>query len=264
MPKFAANLSMLFTEYDFIERFGAAASVGFKGVEFLSPYDFPADQVAEKLSRYKLNQVLFNLPAGDWIAGERGIACHPNRVGEFQDGVALAIAYAKVLGNKQINCLAGILPKEVNLERAEETLIENLRFAASKLKEASLLLIIEPINTYDIPGFFLSRSTQAISILDRVNSDNLKLQYDIYHMQRMEGELANTIERLMARIAHIQIAGSPNRTEPDRGEIDYAFLFELIDKAGYKGWIGAEYRPVTTTLEGLGWLARVDSNGERK
>lgn len=264
MPKFAANLSMLFTEFDFIERFGAAASVGFKGVEYLSPYDFPADQVAEQLSRYDLNQVLFNLPAGDWMAGERGIGCHPNRVGEFQDGVALAIAYAKVLGNKQINCLAGILPKGVSPETAEETFIENLRFAASKLKEAGFLLITEPINTYDIPEFFLNRSTQAISILDRVGSDNLKLQYDIYHMQRMEGELAKTIERLMPRIAHIQIAGNPNRTEPDQGEINYGFLFELIDRAGYQGWIGAEYRPVTTTREGLGWLPVFDPNGGRR
>ena len=235
MPKFAANLSMLFTEVPFIERFAAAAAAGFRGVEYVGPYDFPAEQIAELLRRHGLAQVLFNLPAGNWAAGERGIGCHPDRVGEFQDGVGKAIAYARLLGNSQINCLAGIAPKNVASEKAEETLIANLRYAAAELKKAGILLIAEPINTYDIPGFFLNRSAQAIAIFDRVGSDNLKLQYDIYHMQRMEGELAKTIERLMPRIAHIQIAGNPNRTEPDRGEINYAFLFELIERLGYGG-----------------------------
>ena len=188
--------------------------------------------------------------------GERGIGCHPDRVGEFQDGVGKAIAYARILGNSQVNCLAGIAPKNVAPEKAEETFIANLRYAAAELKKAGILLIAEPINTYDIPGFFLNRSAQAIAIIDRVGSDNLKLQYDIYHMQRMEGELAKTIERLMPRIAHIQIAGNPNRTEPDRGEINYAFLFELIERLGYGGWIGAEYKPAATTEAGLGWLKK--------
>mgnify|MGYP003342250727 CR=1 FL=1 len=256
MPKFAANLSMLFTEVPFIERFAAAAAAGFRGVEYVGPYDFPAEQIAELLRRHGLAQVLFNLPAGNWAAGERGIGCHPDRVGEFQDGVGKAIAYARLLGNSQINCLAGIAPKNVASEKAEETLIANLRYAAAELKKAGILLIAEPINTYDIPGFFLNRSAQAIAIFDRVGSDNLKLQYDIYHMQRMEGELAKTIERLMPRIAHIQIAGNPNRTEPDRGEINYAFLFELIERLGYGGWIGAEYKPAATTEAGLGWLKK--------
>ena len=254
MPKFSANLSMLFTELGFLDRFEAAAKAGFKGVEYVGPYDFPAAQIAELLGKHGLSQVLFNLPAGNWAAGERGIGCHPDRVGEFQDGVGTAIDYAKALGNTQINCLAGIQPRDVLAEKAEETFISNLRFAAGKLKEASILLIAEPINTYDMPGFFLNRSAQAISIFDRVGSDNLKLQYDIYHMQRMEGELAKTIERLMPRIAHMQIAGNPDRTEPDQGEINYAYLFDLIDKLGYQGWIGAEYKPVKTTVEGLGWL----------
>ncbi len=254
MPKFAANLSMLFTELPFLDRFGAAAKAGFKGVEYIGPYDFPAAQIAELLHKNKLTQVLFNLPAGNWAAGERGIGCHPNRVGEFQEGVGKAIEYAKALGNTQINCLAGILPKDVTPEKAEQAFIANLRFAAAMLKEAGILLIAEPINTYDIPGFFLNRSAQAISIFDKVASDNLKLQYDIYHMQRMEGELAKTIERLMPRIAHIQIAGNPNRTEPDHGEINYPYLFSLIDRLGYQGWIGAEYKPAKTTVEGLGWL----------
>ena len=256
MPKFAANLSMLFTELPFLDRFAAAGRAGFKGVEYIGPYDFPPEQIAELLHKNGLTQVLFNLPAGNWGAGERGIGCHPDRVTEFQEGVAKAIAYAKVLGNTQINCLAGILPKGVAPEKAEEAFVSNLRFAAAELKKAGLLLIAEPINTCDIPGFFLNRSAQALAIFDEVGSDNLKLQYDIYHMQRMEGELAKTIERLFSKIAHIQIAGNPNRTEPDEGEINYAYLFTLLDRLGYIGWIGAEYKPRKTTVEGLGWLKR--------
>jgi hydroxypyruvate isomerase len=257
MPKIAANLSMLFTEVGFLDRFEAAAKAGFMGVEYIGPYEHPAEQIADLLHANGLTQVLFNLPAGNWAVGERGIGCHPDRVGEFQEGVGKAIAYAKVLGNTQINCLAGIQPKGISSEKAEETLIANLKFAAAKLKEADILLIAEPINTYDVPGFFLNRSAQAIAIFDKVSSDNLKLQYDIYHMQRMEGELAKTMERLMPRIAHIQIAGNPNRTEPDQGEINYPYLFALIDRLGYTGWIGAEYKPAKTTVEGLGWLARM-------
>ena len=256
MPKFAANLAMLFTEVAFLERFGAAARAGFKGVEYVGPYDYPAAQIAELLHQHGLSQVLFNLPLGNWAAGERGIGCHPGRAGEFQDGVGKAIAYAKVLGNGQINCLAGILPEGVAPESAEETLIANLRFAAGELRKAGLLLIAEPINRFDIPGFFLCGSSQAMAIFDKVQSDNLKLQYDIYHMQRMEGDLAPTIERLMPRIAHFQMAGAPHRSEPDQGEINYPYLLALIDRLGYTGWIGAEYRPVGKTADGLGWLTR--------
>ena len=257
MPKFAANLSMLFNEVGFLDRFAAAAKAGFKGIEYLFPYDFPAGQIAGLLAGNGLTQVLFNLPAGDWAKGERGIACHPDRVGEFEDGVGKAIDYAKVLGNRQINCLSGIAPQGISAAKAEATLISNLQFAARKLKEAGLLLIAEPINTYDIPGFFLNRSSQAIALFGKVGSDNLKLQYDIYHMQRMEGELAKTIERLLPRIAHIQIAGNPGRHEPDVGEINYPYLFALIDRLGYDGWIGCEYKPAKTTAEGLGWLSRI-------
>ncbi len=256
MPKFAANISMLFNELPFLERFAAAARGGFKGVEYVGPYDHPPEQIADLLHKHGLTQVLFNLPAGNWAAGERGIGCHPGRGKEFQDSVAKAIAYAKILGNTQVNCLAGILPEGVARETAEETFVTNLRFAAAELAKAGILLIAEPINYYDIPGFFLNRSAQAIALFDRVGSDNLKLQYDIYHMQRMEGELAKTIERLMPRIAHFQIAGNPDRTEPDRGEINYPYLFALLDRLDYKGWIGAEYRPVKTTAEGLGWLSQ--------
>jgi hydroxypyruvate isomerase len=260
--KFSANLSMLFTELPFLERFRAAAEAGFKGVEYVGPYEYPAEQIAGLLREHGLTQVLFNLPAGDWAAGERGIACHPKRIGEFQRGVETAISYAKLLGNKQVNCLAGIKPLDVASEAAHATFIANLKFAAEKLKQSGILLIAEPINHYDMPGFFLNTSAQAIAIFDEVASDNLKLQYDIYHMQRMEGELANTIERLMPRIAHVQIAGNPGRTEPDRGEINYPFLFELIDRLGYDGWIGAEYLPVGETIDGLGWLHRMQKTSQ--
>ena len=254
MPRFAANLTMLFNEYPFLERFGAAARGGFRGVEYVGAYDYPPEQIAELLHVNGLTQVLFNMPAGNWAAGERGIGCLPDRVGEFQDSVETTIRYARVLGNTQVNCLAGVKPEAVSAERAEETFVGNLRFAAAKLADAGITLIAEPINSYDMPGFFLNRSAQAIAIFDKVGSDNLKLQYDIYHMQRMEGELAATIERLMPRINHFQIAGNPKRTEPDQGEINYPFLFDLIDGLGYEGWIGAEYKPVTTTEAGLGWL----------
>ncbi|SDN62730.1 hydroxypyruvate isomerase [Halomonas shengliensis] len=254
MPKFAANLSMLFTEVDFLDRFAAAARAGFKGVEYLFPYDHPAEEIRRRLEDNGLEQVLFNLPAGDWAAGERGIACHPDRVEEFREGVERAIAYARVLGNTQVNCLAGIQPEGVGDDQARQTLVENLRFAADRLAAEGILLIAEPINTRDIPGFFLNRTEQALAIFDEVGSDNLKLQYDIYHMQIMEGDLAPTIEKYFDRIAHVQIADNPGRHEPGTGEIHYPFLFAHLDRLGYQGWVGAEYKPAGRTEEGLGWL----------
>jgi len=254
MAKFAANLSMLFTEVDFLDRFEAAAKAGFKGVEYLFPYAFEAAEIRKRLDDNGLTQVLFNLPAGDWGAGERGIACHPDRVEEFRSGVDRAIAYAKVLGNTQVNCLAGIKPEGVSDDQARQTLVENLRFAAEKLAAEGILLIAEPINTRDIPGFFLNRTAQALALFDEVGSTNLKLQYDIYHMQIMEGDLAATIEKHLDRIAHVQIADNPGRHEPGTGEIHYPFLFAHLDRLGYDGWIGAEYKPKAGTQEGLGWL----------
>ncbi|MBB3190454.1 hydroxypyruvate isomerase [Halomonas cerina] len=254
MPKFAANLSMLFTEVDFLDRFKAAAEAGFKGVEYLFPYDFEAAEIRKRLDDNGLTQVLFNLPAGDWGAGERGIACHPDRVEEFRAGVDRAIEYAKVLGNTQVNCLAGIQPEGVSDDEARQTLVDNLRFAAEKLEVAGILLIAEPINTRDIPGFFLNRTAQALALFDEVGSSNLKLQYDIYHMQIMEGDLAPTIEKHLDRIAHVQLADNPGRHEPGTGEINYPFLFAHLDRLGYQGWIGAEYKPKAGTKEGLGWL----------
>ncbi|SFU75937.1 hydroxypyruvate isomerase [Halomonas korlensis] len=254
MPRFAANLSMLFTELDFLDRFEAAAKAGFKGVEYLFPYDFEAAEIKQRLDAHGLTQVLFNLPAGDWGAGERGIACHPNRVTEFREGVDRAIEYATALGCQQVNCLAGITPEGVSDDEARATLIDNLRYAADKLEAAGILLIAEPINTRDIPGFFLNRTEQALAIFDEVASSNLKLQYDIYHMQVMEGDLAPTIEKHLDRIAHVQLADNPGRHEPGTGEIHYPFLFAHLDRLGYTGWVGAEYKPAGRTEEGLGWL----------
>ena len=255
MPKFAANLSLLYNEHAFLDRFAAAARAGFSGVEYLFPYDFDKYQIAEQLQKHKLIQVLHNLPAGDWAGGERGIACHPDRVGEFQDGVGKAIEYATALGCRQINCLAGVAPQNVAKEKLRETFVSNLRFAAGKLQQAGIRLLIEPINsTRDIPGFYLDHTQQALDIIAEAGSDNLFLQYDIYHMQVMEGNLAATIEKNLKLIPHIQLADNPGRHEPGTGEINYPFLFGFIDRLGYQGWIGCEYKPATTTDAGLGWI----------
>lgn len=255
MPNFAANLTMMFNEVDFLDRFSAAASAGFRGVEYLFPYDYEPAQLAEKLKQYDLKQVLHNLPAGDWGAGERGIACHPDRVGEFQEGVGKAIEYATALNCPQINCLAGIAPEGVSSEDADATLVSNLAFAAGQLKGAGIALLIEPINTIDIPAFMLNYPEQARSIIERVDSDNLFLQHDLYHMQIMQGDLARNIERNLDIIRHIQIADNPGRHEPGTGEISYGYLFNRLDDLGYDGWIGCEYVPAASTTEGLGWIA---------
>lgn len=254
MPKFAANLTMLFNEVPFMERFAAAKAAGFEAVEYLFPYAFDKNELAQALKTHGLKQVLHNLPAGDWDAGERGIACHPDRVDEFRAGVDRAIDYAKALGCPQVNCLAGKLPAGVSREQAQATFVANLKFAADKLKAAGIKLLIEPINSYDIPGFFLNTTAQAAAILDAVGSDNLYIQYDLYHAQRMEGELAATVQKYLSRIAHIQLADNPGRNEPGTGEINYAFLFRHLDTIGYTGWIGCEYKPKTSTVEGLGWI----------
>lgn len=253
MPKFAANLTMLFTELEFLDRFQAAAEAGFGAVEYLFPYHYPKEQLAEQLGRLGLQQVLHNLPAGDWARGERGIAALPDRVGEFQDGLGMAIDYARALGCKQLNCLAGTAPAHVPAEKIRETLIANLRFAAEKLKAAGIRLLVEAINTRDVPGFYLCGTQQASDLIDATGSDNVFLQYDIYHMQRMEGDLAVTMQKHLPRIAHIQVADNPGRNEPGTGEINYPFLFRLLDQIGYGGWIGCEYKPRTTTAAGLGW-----------
>lgn len=254
MPKFSANLSMLFQEHDFLDRFDAAARAGFKGVEYLGPYDNTPDEVAARLKKNGLTQVLFNLPSGNWAGGERGIAVLPDRVDEFRAGVDKAIEYAKALGCGQVNCLAGIAPAGADRAKLEETFVANLKFAAERLGKAGIKLLIEPINTRDIPGFFLTNTRQGLDILEKVGSPNLYLQYDIYHMQIMEGDLARTIEATLPRIAHIQLADNPGRHEPGTGEINYPFLYDFIDGLGYTGWIGAEYKPKAGTEAGLGWF----------
>lgn len=253
MPRFAANLTMLFTEVPFLDRFERAAKAGFTAVEFLFPYAFPAADIKQRLDAHGLTLVLHNLPAGDWDAGERGIACHPDRVDEFRAGVARAIDYAKALVVTQLNCLAGKAPAGVDAGALRSTLVANLRFAAAELDKAGLRLLIEPINNYDIPGFWLNNTALAVSVLDEVGAANAFVQYDVYHAQRYEGELAATMTKYLARIGHIQLADNPGRNEPGTGEINYAFLFKHLDRIGYTGWIGCEYKPAATTEAGLGW-----------
>ena len=253
MPKLAANLSMMFNEVDFLDRFAAAAQAGFKGVEYLFPYGDDKHRLADLLAAHGLTQALHNLPAGDWDGGDRGLGCLADRVGEFQDGVGLAVEYATALGCKRLNALAGVAPEGADPEELRDTFVANLRFAAAACATAGITLVTEPINTRDIPGFYLCHTAQALAIIDEVGAPNLMLQYDVYHMQVMEGDLAPTIEANLGRIGHIQIADTPGRHEPGSGEINYGFLFGHIDAIGYDGWIGCEYKPATTTVEGLGW-----------
>ncbi|MBV7539733.1 hydroxypyruvate isomerase [Acidovorax sp. sic0104] len=253
MPRFAANLSMLFTEVPFIDRFERAARAGFEAVEFLFPYAHTPEELRAQIDAHHLQIVLHNLPAGDWDAGERGIACHPNRIAEFRSGVARAITYAQALGVPQLNCLAGKAPAGADAALLRRTLVENLRFAATELKAAGLRLLIEPINPFDIPGFYLTRTDQALDILDEVDASNAYVQYDIYHAQRTEGELAATLQKHLPRIGHVQVADNPGRHEPGTGEINYRYLFAHLDRIGYDGWVGCEYRPARTTDIGLGW-----------
>ncbi|WP_426196671.1 hydroxypyruvate isomerase [Massilia sp. DWR3-1-1] len=255
MTKLAANLTMLFNEVDFLDRFGEAARAGFKGVEFLFPYAFEAGRIAEQLDQHRLQLVLHNLPAGNWDAGERGIACDPARSGEFQDGVGKAVNYARALGVTQLNCLVGIKPAHVDEDKAYASVVDNLRFAARSLQAHGIGLLIEPINTFDIPGFYLSSTAQALGIIAETGSANIKVQYDIYHMQRMEGELAATIRRNLAQIGHIQLADNPGRFEPGTGEINYRYLLPMLDEIGYTGWVGCEYKPKDGTAKGLRWIA---------
>jgi hydroxypyruvate isomerase len=254
MPRFAANLSMLFTEVPLLDRFERAARAGFQSVELQFPYEAPAAAIRARLVSNRLTMVLHNLPAGDWAKGDRGIACNPHRVDEFRAGVAKAIDYATTLGVPRLNALAGIPPAGADDALVRRTLVENLRFAAKALKEAGLALLTEPINNYDVPGFWLNSTPKAVSVLDEVGADNAFVQYDVYHAQRYEGELANTISKYLARIGHIQIADNPGRNEPGSGEINYPVLFAHLRRIGYTGYVGAEYKPAGATEAGLGWL----------
>ncbi len=254
MPRFSANLSMLYTELPFMERFAAAAADGFSAVEYVGAYDQDMQAIAALLQQHNLTQALFNLPAGDWAAGERGIACHPDRVDEFRQGVETAIAYAKATGCTQINCLAGIAPAGHDRAALEQVLIDNLAYAAPRLAAAGIKLLLEPINTRDIPGFLVNSTDDFERIATAVGHDNLHLQYDFYHMQIVQGDLLPTFKRLQARIAHVQIADNPGRNEPGTGEINYINIFKALDEAGYAGWVGAEYKPLGGTSAGLGWF----------
>ena len=254
MPRFAANLTMMFTEVPFLERFERAAAAGFKAVEFLFPYAFEATEIRALLDRNQLALVLYNLPPGDWDAGDRGLACDPQRMDAFRASVAQALRYASILDVPQLHCMSGKRPAGASEAAMRQTLVENLRFAAAALNEAGLRLLIEPINAYDMPGYYLNRTVQALGLIDEVGADNVFLQYDIYHAQRTEGEICATLSKHLPRIAHIQIAANPGRHEPGSGELNDALVFAHLEKLGYSGWIGCEYKPATSTEAGLGWL----------
>ena len=254
MLKFSANLSFLYQELGFVDRFAAAAKDGFGAVEYLGPYAETPDAVAKALRDNGLAQALFNVPSGNWAGGERGIACLPERVNEFRTGVRTALDYAAALNCPKVNVISGLVPAGANMQVLEDTMVENLKFAADLCAKAGVKLLIEPINTRDIPGFFLTTTKQAEGILDRVGSSNLYIQYDVYHMQVMEGDLVPTYTRLKDRIAHIQVADNPGRNEPGTGEINYPFVLGEIDRLGYDGWIGCEYKPKNGTTAGLGWM----------
>jgi hydroxypyruvate isomerase len=250
MPKLAANVSMLFPQLDFLDRFAAARQAGFRAVEYQFPYDHDAAEVARRVRDAGVEVVLHNLPLGGNPQVERGIACLPGREREFRDNVARGIDYAKAAGCPRLNCISGIAPFD---QAHREVLVGNLRYAARKLGEAGLQLMLEPVSTRTVPGFILNRSQQAIDVLNAVGEGNAFLQYDLYHMQIMEGDLAMTIERLLPRIGHMQIADVPARNEPGTGELNFDFLLRHIDSLGYSGWIGAEYNPKGDTVEGLKW-----------
>jgi hydroxypyruvate isomerase len=254
MPRFAANLSMMFQEHGFLDRFAPAAGAGFMGTEFLFPYEHPPEAIAERLQAHRLTQVLFNLPPGDWAGGERGLASLPGREAEFRRGVELAIAYARALGCRTVHGMAGLLPDEAERADRERLYVENLRHAARSCADAGLTLLIEPINSRDMPGYLLNRQEQGRRVIEAVGAANLKLQLDLYHCQIIEGDLARHVREYLPLVGHIQIAGVPDRHEPDLGEVNYRYLFDGLDELGYPGWIGCEYRPRGRTEDGLDWF----------
>ncbi|WP_133961334.1 2-oxo-tetronate isomerase [Burkholderia pseudomallei] len=255
MPRFAANLTMMYNEHAFLERFAAAARDGFKAVEYLFPYEFPAAEFKARLDAHGLVQALFNAPPGDWAAGERGIASLPGREDEFRRAIDTALDYARVIGNDTLHVMAGLIAPTQDRARHRDVYLRNLAHAAEAARAQNVTIVIEPINPRDMPGFFLNRQDDAQAICREVGAPNLLVQFDCYHCQIVEGDLAMKLKRDIAGIGHIQIAGVPQRHEPDVGEIHYPYLFELIDALGYDGWIGCEYRPKAGTSEGLGWLA---------
>ena len=254
MPKFAANLSMMFNEHDFPNRFAAAAKAGFDAVEFLFPYDYSPAEVAQWHKENNLKNVLFNLPPGDWAAGERGIAALPGREAEFRAGVAKAIDYALALGTPQLHMMAGLVPAGSDMAIHRKTYLENMKFAAQALAKHNLNLLLEPINTRDMPGYFLNTQVQAHELRVESGEPNVKVQMDFYHAQIMEGDLAETFKKYFKDIGHTQIASVPKRNEPDDGEVNYPNLYQLLDEMGYEGYVGCEYRPKGKTEDGLDWF----------
>ena len=258
MLRFCANLSLMFNEYAFPDRFAAAAQAGFVGVEYLFPYDYPAAELAELLQRNGLEQVLFNLPPGDWTAGERGLACLPERKAEFEHGLTLALSYAKALKCTRLHCMAGLRPTGTEEALLRRTYVENLRHAADEAASLGIKILIEPINSrIDMPGYWLDDIEKAFELLREIDRPNVDLQFDLYHAQIIAGDLSRTLERYFNRIGHIQIADNPGRHEPGTGEIHYPFLFQKLKALGYPHWIGCEYRPLGETEAGLGWLHEI-------
>jgi hydroxypyruvate isomerase len=253
MPRLAANLSMMFNEVPFLDRFAAARKAGFEGVEFLFPYDFPAATIRERLSNEGLTQVLFNMPPGDWANGERGTASLPGRQAEFRESVKKALDYAAALDCRQIHCMAGIMPAGVSLTTATAVYAANLAWATEQARPAGVKVVIEPINHRDMPGYFLNTQAQGAAIVEAIGPDRLGLQFDVYHVQITEGDITRRMEQFMPVIAHMQIADVPARNEPGTGEIGWRYVFRQMDQLGYKGWVGCEYRPAGETVAGLGW-----------
>ncbi len=256
MPRFAANLSMMFNELPFMDRFAAAAKAGFKGVEFLFPYEHPATEIRKRLDDNSLTLALFNMPPGDWSKGERGLASLPGRQGEFRDGVKRSLDYAAALGGKLMHCMAGIVPSGVPPVTAASLYAANLAWAAERAMAAGVKLVIEPINHRDMPGYFLNTQAQGAAVVEAIGRDRLGLQFDVYHVQTTEGDITKRMEQHMPLIAHMQIADVPARNEPGTGEIGWAFVFRRMDELGYRGWVGCEYRPAGETLAGLAWRDR--------
>lgn len=255
MPNLAANLSMLFGEVDFLDRFEAASKAGFTAVEYLFPYDYSADEINQKLKANGLEQALFNAPPGDWDKGERGIACLPGRQEEFKAGIKKALEYVSVIGNERLHVMAGILDDSADPQLAADTYIQNIKYAAQEADKQGVTILIEPINFIDIPGYFLNYQEEGVDFIEQIDEENVRLQFDFYHCQMMQGNVVTTFKALQPFIDHVQIAGVPDRHEPDVGEMNYAFILEQLDASGYKGFVGCEYKPKADTLSGLGWMS---------
>lgn len=277
MPRFAANLHYLFTELPFLDRFAAAAEAGFQGVEFQVPYDYPPAELRARLDAHGLKMVLFDAPMGDWNAGDRGLACVTGREAEFRASLDRVVEYGPALGCDTVHVMAGVVGPGMDYAQCERTYVENLRYAAGFLQPHGLRVVIEPINkamgivqggpsytTQGMHGYFLNHTAHARALLERIDHPNASLHLDCYHMQLLEGRLADTLRENIGVLHHIQIAGVPGRHEPDVGEIHYPFLFDLLDEIGYQGWVGCEYRPEGNTWDGLGWAARYGISGARK